>query len=92
MVAACRVLSPRGTAFMTVRPEVLDRHQEIATSFDTIGETVHGTLGLDLSNSTYNLGPMLKFNPETEKFVGNAKADSLLTRDYREPFVVTESV
>ena len=35
---------------------------------------------------------MLKFDPETEKFVGNAKADKLLTRDYRDPFVVTEDV
>ena len=76
----------------TTRPDVLDRHPEVGTSFHSIGETVNGTLGLDLSQSTYNLGPMLKFNPETEKFVGNAEADKLLTRDYREPFVVTESV
>ncbi len=35
---------------------------------------------------------MLKFDPEAEKFIGNAEADKLLTRDYREPFVVTKTV
>jgi len=35
---------------------------------------------------------MLKFDPKAEKFVGNAKADELLTRPYRKPFVVPENV
>jgi hypothetical protein len=76
----------------TQRPDVLDRHPEVAKSLDTIFETVKGTLGLDLTKNTYQLGPMLTFDPETEKFVGNAEANKLLTRDYREPFVVTETV
>jgi hypothetical protein len=74
------------------RPEVLDKHEEIAKSFETIKQTVKGTLGLDLSKSAYQLGPMLTFNPETERFVDNDKANQLLTRQYREPFVVTETV
>jgi putative nucleotidyltransferase with HDIG domain len=49
-------------------------------------------LGLDLSNSTYQLGAKLDFDPESEKFVDNAEANKLLTREYREPFVVTEEV
>jgi predicted dehydrogenase len=74
------------------RPDVLDKHEEAAKSWETIEQTVKGTLGLDLSKNTYQLGPMLKFNPRTEKFVGNAEADKLLTRPYREPFVVPEQV
>ncbi|MFH1719489.1 MAG: Gfo/Idh/MocA family oxidoreductase [Planctomycetota bacterium] len=74
------------------RPAVLDKHQEIAKSWDTIKETVKGTLGLDVSKGTYQLGPMLKFNPKKEKFVDNPAADMLLTRPYRKPFVVPEQV
>jgi len=74
------------------RPDVLDKHEEVAKSWETIEQTVKGTLGLDLSKNTYQLGPMLKFNPSTEKFVDNPAADKLLTRPYRKPFVVPEKV
>jgi hypothetical protein len=74
------------------RPDVLDRHEEVAKSWDTITQTVKGTLGLDVLNNTYCLGPMLKFDPKAEKFIGNAKANELLTRPYRAPFVVPEKV
>ena len=76
----------------TTRPDVLDKHEEVAKSWETINKTVKGTLGLDLSKSTYQLGPMLRFNPETEKFVRNRRANRLLTRPYREPFVVPKRV
>jgi len=33
---------------------------------------------------------VLKMNPKTEKFIGNADADKQLTRDYRKPFIVPE--
>jgi hypothetical protein len=74
------------------KPDVLEKHEEIAKSWETIEETVKGTLGLDLSQHTYQLGPMLQFNPETEKFVDNPAANQLLTRPYREPFVVPNQV
>jgi len=76
----------------TTTPDVLEKHEEVAKSWDTIKQTVKGTLGLDLSKSTYQLGPMLRFNPETEKFVNNRRANRLLTRPYRRPFIVTERV
>jgi len=76
----------------TTRPEVLDKHEEVAKSWETIMQTVKGTLGLDLSKSTYQLGPMLRFDPKAEKFVDNPVADALLTRPYREPFVVPQRV
>jgi predicted dehydrogenase len=74
------------------RPDVFGEHEEVVKSWDTIRTTVKGTLGLDLDKATYQLGPKLAFNPEAERFVDNAEADNLLTRDYREPFVVTETV
>jgi predicted dehydrogenase len=76
----------------TTKPDVLRRHEEIAKSWDKIQETVNGTIGLDLSKNTYQLGPMLTLDPQAEKFVGNAKADAMLTRPYRKPFVVPQSV
>ena len=49
-------------------------------------------VGMMLDQSVYTLGRHLKFNPKTEKFVGDGEADQLLTRAYREPFVVPEEV
>jgi predicted dehydrogenase len=76
----------------TTRPDVLDKHEEIAKSWEKVLDTVKGAIGLDVSKATYQLGPMLKFNPKTEKFVGNKEANKLLTRPYRKPFVVPKSV
>jgi hypothetical protein len=45
-----------------------------------------------LGNIAYRVGRVLEFNPITEKFVGDAEADKLLTRTYRAPFVVPDRV
>jgi hypothetical protein len=37
------------------------------------------------------VGRTLSFDPKNEKFVGDAEADKLLTREYRKPFVVPEN-
>jgi len=76
----------------TTKPDVFDKHEEVGKSWEAIKQTVKGTLGLDLSKSTYQLGPMLKFDPEAEKFVDNRRANRLLTRRYRRPFVVPREV
>jgi len=76
----------------STRPDVLDKHEEIAKSWDTIKETVKGTVGLDVSKNGYQLGPMLKFDPRSERFVDNTQANLLVTRPYRAPFVVPEQV
>lgn len=56
-------------------------------------ETAHISSGLaHLGNIAYRLGRQLKFDPKTEKFVNDSEADSLLTREYRKPFVVPEVV
>ena len=76
----------------TTRPDVLGKHEEIAQVMGKVLETTKGAIGLDISKSTYQLGPMLTFDPKAEKFVGNPKADALLTRPYRKPFVVPDRV
>jgi hypothetical protein len=45
---------------------------------------------LDVTKAT--LGQFLEMDGKAEKFIKNAKADALLTRDYRKPFVVPETV
>ena len=35
---------------------------------------------------------LLEFDPATERFVGDERANSMLSRDYRAPFVVPEDV
>jgi len=41
-----------------------------------------------LGNIAYRLGRTLRFDPKTETFPGDAEASAMLTRKYREPFVV----
>jgi len=45
-----------------------------------------------LANVSYRIGRELKFDGEKEKFVNDAEADKMLTREYRKPYVVPEKV
>jgi hypothetical protein len=45
-----------------------------------------------LANISYRLGRQLKFDGATEKFIKDKAADKMLTRDYREPYVVPKVV
>ncbi len=45
-----------------------------------------------LANISYRTGDKLLFDAEQERFVGNFGADTLLSRDYRDPWVVPEQV
>jgi hypothetical protein len=45
-----------------------------------------------LANTSYRLGRGLKFNGATEKFVNDPEADAMLTRKYREPYVVPDKI
>ncbi len=44
------------------------------------------------ANISYRLGENLVFDGKKEKFVGNSKANEMLTRKYRKPYVVPERV
>jgi len=48
--------------------------------------------GLALDDLTYQLGQKLVINPKAETFVNNPEANKLLTRPYRPPFVVPDSI
>ncbi|MHC4739253.1 MAG: Gfo/Idh/MocA family protein [Planctomycetota bacterium] len=45
-----------------------------------------------LANISYLLGRDLTFDGKKEKFVGDSKANSMLTRKYRKPYVVPDKV
>ncbi|HOO99571.1 MAG TPA: Gfo/Idh/MocA family oxidoreductase [Bacteroidales bacterium] len=46
----------------------------------------------NLANISYRLGKKLVFDGTTEKFVKDKKADKMLTREYRDPYVVPKVV
>ena len=48
--------------------------------------------GMELASSTYRLGRVLHFAAETERFIGDADANAMLTRPYRGRYVVPEQV
>jgi len=45
-----------------------------------------------LANIAYETGRTLSFDPQKEVFLGDDEANKLLTRDYREPYVVPKEV
>jgi hypothetical protein len=47
---------------------------------------------VDIAKEKLTLGVPLKMDPKTERFEGNDAANAMLTRKYREPFVVPEKV
>jgi hypothetical protein len=47
---------------------------------------------LTLGDMQLKVGPLLEVQARTENFNGNAEANRLLTRQYREGFVVPERV
>ncbi|HAV63682.1 MAG TPA: dehydrogenase [Verrucomicrobiales bacterium] len=47
---------------------------------------------VDLLGTPLTLGADLQMNPKSERFTNNRKANRLLTRDYRKPFVVPKKV
>ena len=46
--------------------------------------------GVDIKKDKLTIGPSLKFDPETEKFIDNDAANALVRPKYREPYVVPE--
>lgn len=57
-----------------------------------INEGFHSSALPLLANISYRLGRELKFNGKTEKFSKDAEADTLLTRNYRKPYIVPNVV
>ena len=63
-----------------------------------VGESIMALLentqaiGVDPKKATLWVGPKLRFDPTREQFVDNPKANALLRRECRAPFVVPEKV
>jgi hypothetical protein len=48
--------------------------------------------GVDLNATKATFGVALTMDPKSERFVGNDDANKMLTREYRQPYVVPEKV
>ena len=65
--------------------------KDATDSFDRLAAHLAAN-NVDISTDQLAFGEYLKFDPQTEKFIGNPEADKLLTREYRAPFIVPEKV
>ncbi len=76
----------------TQKPVALGDNPQVLETVGRIEENLKVVLGMKLEEHKYRLGAKLDFDASAEKFVGNDKANELLTRPYRKPFVVPEQV
>jgi hypothetical protein len=73
-----------------IRDAVKD-NQDLAEALGRM-ETHLAANNVDLRKTAATLGAVLKMDPQTERFIGNSKADQMLARKYRKPFVVPNRV
>ena len=71
--------------------EAVKSNKDLAEALGRMEEHLAAN-NVDLKKTPATLGTVLKMNPQTERFIDNAQADQLLTRDYRKPFVVPAKV
>jgi hypothetical protein len=69
----------------------LGDNKVVVESFQKIRDNCRA-VGMELSQSHYRLGRVLRFDPETETCVGDEEANRLLTRVYRQPFTVPDDL
>jgi predicted dehydrogenase len=67
--------------------------REVAQTFENMRANLEG-VGVNLNQTRYQLGRVLEFDPKREQFAGpgSERANPLLTRDYRRPYVVPKQV
>ncbi len=68
------------------------RSRNFADLYSDIEEGHKSAALCHLANVAYATGRTLRFDPVKERFVGDAEADELLTRNYRAPYVVPDEV
>jgi hypothetical protein len=71
--------------------EAVKSNKDLAEALGRMEEHLASN-NVDLTKMPATLGAVLKMNPQAERFIDNAQADQLLTREYREPFVVPKKV
>jgi hypothetical protein len=78
---------PASPAEIARQAESHQGNYDSAEGFERIREHL-AEHDVDLEKKPLTLGPWLTIDSASETFVGNPDANALLTRDYREPFVV----
>jgi hypothetical protein len=75
------------------KAKALGDDREVVQTFENLQQNIQG-VGVKLEETTYKLGRTLRFDPKSERFVGDGakQANSLRTRNYRKPYVVPEKV
>jgi predicted dehydrogenase len=71
----------------------LGDNREVVETFENLRQNLKA-VGVKLEETEYTLGKVLTMDPKEERFTGEGaeKANALLTRTYRKPFVVPEKV
>jgi predicted dehydrogenase len=72
-------------------PKILAEEMDLAEAFKRYEDHLVANQVM-LGETSQQVGPKLVFDPKTETFGDNAKANAFLTRDYRAPFVVPETL
>ncbi len=73
------------------KTQALGENKQIVDSFQTIRANCEA-VGMDLAESTYQMGRVLEIDAAAERFIGDDEANAMLTRDYRAPFIVPTEV
>jgi predicted dehydrogenase len=71
--------------------EALADNRSLAEAFGRMAGHLEAN-GVDITKDNVQLGVPLKFDPRKEQFVDNPQANELVSRSYREPFVVQAKV
>jgi len=74
-------------AEIKARLEKLPAAEKTLETFESIRKHL-ADHDIDIDKQPLKLGPWLQIDSDKETFVGNDAANAMLTRDYREPFVV----
>jgi predicted dehydrogenase len=73
------------------KTNALGDNKQVVEAFENLTDNLK-VVGVNLDETKYRLGRTLTIDPKTEKVVGDDEANLLLTRKYREPFVVPDKV
>ncbi len=71
--------------------DAIKANKDLAEAFGRMEDHL-GTNDVDLHDSYATHGAVLKMDPKSERFIDNPEANQMLTREYRQPFVVPEKV
>ena len=69
--------------------ESIKSNERFTDSFTRMGEHLKSN-GVDIDAPSITVGPWIEMDPATERFKDNDAANALLTRPYRDGFVVPE--